>query len=294
MKLKRLLFTLSALSFFLLVAPAYAQLAEGKGVFEFSGYKPLQDKPVRVFYYQPKGDVKNMPILFVMHGVLRNADTYRDNWVALADQYKILVIVPEFSEAYFPGTAAYNFGNIQAKNGTLNDESVWAFSLIDPIFDEVVKQTGSKQKKYDLFGHSAGSQFAHRFTLFMKNTKANRVVTANAGSYTVLDFDVAFPYGIKDMGFDNDRLKQLLQKDVVVLLGEKDIDPHHKYLPTTKEAMKQGLFRLERGKYFYDKAKAQAERLGVPFNWKLQTVPGVAHENEKMAIDAAKYLYGNS
>lgn len=296
MNLKRLLFTLStlsALSFLLLFVPAYAQLTDGKGVFEFSGYKPLQNKPVRVFYYQPKGDVKNMPILFVMHGVLRNADTYRDNWLELAEQYKILVIVPEFSQEYFPGSASYNFGNVQAKDGSLNDESIWSFSLIDPIFDNVVKQTGSNQKKYDLFGHSAGSQFSHRFILFSKKNKSNRVITANAGSYTALDFDVKYPYGIKDMGFDDERLKHLFQKEVVVQLGEKDINPNDKNLPKTKEAMKQGNFRLERGKYFYEMAKAQAERLKVPFNWKLRTVPNSAHQNEKMAVDAAKYLYGN-
>lgn len=292
MNLKRLLLTLAVLfSFF--TAPLYAQLSYGSGSFEFSGYKPLKDKPIKVFYYQPEGDVKNMPILFVMHGVLRNADTYRDNWIELAERYKILVIVPEFSKEFFPGSAMYNFGNVQAKNGSLNNESVWSFNLIDSIFDDVVKQTGSDQKKYDLFGHSAGSQFTHRFVLFMKKNKTNRVITANAGSYTALDFDVNYPYGIKNIGLDDERLKLLLQKELVVQLGEKDIDPNDKNLPKGKEAMKQGNFRLERGKYFYEMAKAQAKRLKVPFNWKLRTVPDAAHQNEKMAIDAAKYLYGN-
>ena len=274
------------------VSYSFAQINEGAGTFNFNEYKPLKDKPIRVFYYRPEGDVTQMPILFVMHGVLRNADVYRDNWIKLAEQYKILVIVPEFSKEYYPSSRMYNFGNVQRKDKTINKESLWSFSVIDPIFDSVVRQTGSTQKKYDLFGHSAGSQFVHRFFLFKEHTKANRIVTANAGSYTVLDPDTPFPYGIKDMGFTEDRLKNLLQRQLVVQLGEADTDPNHKQLPRSEEAMKQGAFRLERGKYFYNTAKALAEKLKVPFKWEIRTVPGVAHDNGKMAVDAAKYLYG--
>lgn len=289
MYLKKLLF---ALSFLLLVSPLYAQIGEGKGVYEFFDFKPVSGKAMDVYYYKPEGDASKMPILFVMHGVLRNADTYRDNWVELADKYKVLVIVPQFTQENFRGDRGYAFGNVQAKSGELNDPSVWSFNPIDKIFDDVVKQTNSKQTKYDLFGHSAGSQFAHRFIIFTKKNKANRVVTANAGSYTILDSQVNYPFGIKGVDIDDNRLKLLLQKDLVVQLGDKDIDSNHKQLPKSEGAMKQGAFRLERGQYFYNKAKAQAERLGVPFQWKLRIVAGAAHQNEKMAIDAAKYLYG--
>lgn len=290
MNFKPLLFIVSFLLFTITVS---AQLTNGKGSFEFSEYRPLKDKPIKVFYYKPNGDVKNMPILFVMHGVLRNADTYRDNWVDLSEKYKVLIIVPEFSTQYFPGSRSYNYGNLKTKGGELNDEAIWSYSLIDPVFDYVVKLTGSNQQTYDIFGHSAGSQFVHRFFLFKEKTKANKIVTANAGTYTALDFDIEFPYGIKDMGINNNRLKNILGKELIIQLGEEDIDPKDKYLTVTPAAMKQGRFRLERGKYFYEVAKTQAERLNTDFNWKIRTVPGVGHQNEKMAIDAAEYLYGN-
>ncbi len=289
MKLKQLLLILS---FFFLVTPVNAQLSPGKGVYEFTGYKSKNDSPFNVYYYLPEGDVSKMPILFVMHGVLRNADTYRDNWVDLADKHKVLIVVPQFTQENFKGDRGYAFGNVQARGGVLNDPSEWSFSLIDQIFDDVVKQTKSTQTKYDLFGHSAGSQFAHRFIIFTKKNKANRVITANAGSYTVLDYEVNYPFGIKDMDINDKHLKYLLQKDLVVQLGDKDNDPNHKQLPKSAEAMKQGAHRFERGHYFFEKAKAQAERLGVPFNWKLRIVKGAGHQNEKMAVDAAKYLYG--
>jgi hypothetical protein len=289
MKVKQILL---AILFFFFVTPVYAQMSVGSGVYEFKGYQSKVGSPFNVYYYLPKGDASKMPILFVMHGVLRNADTYRDNWVDLAKKHKVIIVVPQFTQENFPRDRGYAFGNVQNSNGTLNDPSEWSFNLIDQIFDDVVKQTGSIQTSYDLFGHSAGSQFSHRFIIFSKANKANRVITANAGSYTVLDEDVKYPFGTKDMGIDNERLKMLLQKDLVVQLGDKDNDPNHKQLPKSAFAMKQGTNRFERGHYFYEKAKEQAQRLGVPFNWKLRIVQGAAHQNELMAIDAAKYLYG--
>lgn len=289
MRLASLLFVLS---FLLFAKPVFSQLPDGKGVIEFSDHKILKGKPMKIFYYKPTGDIKNVPVLFVMHGVLRNADVYRDNWVELAEKYKVLVIVPEFSKTSFPGSRFYNLGNLKTKAGDLNPESSWSYSLIDPIFDHVVKITNSNQLKYDLFGHSAGSQFVHRFFIFKENTKANRVVTANAGGYTALDFDTDFPYGIKDMGITDKRLKNILSKELLIQLGEEDIDPNHINLNRDAAAMKQGRFRLERGKYFFEVAKAQAKRLNVDFKWKIRTVPGAGHENDKMAVDAALYLYG--
>ncbi|NGF57105.1 alpha/beta hydrolase [Parapedobacter sp. SGR-10] len=277
-----------------LVMMAEAQITEGKGYFEFSDNEHLEGKKMRIFYYRPTGDVTRMPILFVMHGMLRNADVYRDNWVSLADKHKVLVIVPEFSNKDFPGSRAYNYGNVLTKGGNSVDEKYWSYSLIDPIFDYVVKITDSKVQLYDLFGHSAGSQFAHRFFLFNKDTKANRVVASNAGSYMVLDQHIAFPWGLKGTPVDKEHLRVAFAKQLVVQLGENDNDPNHHQLPKGKEAMKQGEHRFERGQYFFKTAREVAEKEGMSFNWSIRTVPGVGHQNGKMAVDAAEFLYGGS
>lgn len=289
MKIKHLI----ASAFLLFTLPTFAQLADGSGIFDFS-HPPLHKKDhMRIFYHKPAGDVANMPVLFVMHGINRNADTYRDNWVKLSEKHKILVIVPEFSNELFPRSGAYNLGNVRIKSGRLNDESEWAYSLIDPIFEEVVRRSGSKQQKYDLFGHSAGSQFAHRFLLFMKDTKANRIIAANAGTYMALERDVQYPWGLKGTNLSDEHLKAVLAREVVIHLGEKDIDPAHRHLNVTPQGMRQGKHRFERGHFFYETAKKLAEELGTDFNWKIRTVPNAAHSNARMANDIAGYLYGN-
>jgi len=53
---------------------------------------------------------------------------------------------------------------------------------------------------------------------------------------------------------------------------------------------RQGVNRLERGRNFFAAAQALAVAEGVPFGWRLLTVPGVAHVNARMAVAAAPLL----
>ncbi len=283
------LFLISGTFLFLSTQLVSQPLQQGAGTFQFTN----NNKSLQVYYYVPEGDVKTMPILFVMHGTNRNADDYRDNWIELANTYKILVVAPEFTRADYPGSRGYNLGNMFDKEGNKVPENRWAFSLIEPIFDKVIDLTQSDQKSYDMFGHSAGSQFTHRFILFEKNLRINRVVSSNAGWYTIPDFEIAFPYGLKNTMLKNETLANNFRMKHIIQLGEEDNDPNHKYLRKADEAMKQGKHRFERGNYFYQQAKNAAQKLNTPFNWEIRTVPGVGHKNAKMAIDAASYLYGD-
>jgi hypothetical protein len=265
----------------------------GKGVFVFDEYEPLVDKPVRVFTYRPEGDVASMPILFVMHGTLRNADDYRDNWIEIADEYGVLVVTPEFDSEDFPGSRGYNLGGMFDEDGNQVGEQYWAYSLIEPIFDQVLEMTDSKEAGYDIFGHSAGAQFTHRLFLFKEGLRANHVISANAGWYTMPDFEIEFPYGLKNTAVDEKALTNRLESRMLIQLGEEDNDPNHRFLRTADEAMRQGAHRFERGHNFYEKAQKIADNNGSNFQWSIRTVPEVGHENAKMAIDIADYLFRN-
>ncbi|MCG8481875.1 MAG: hypothetical protein MJA31_01055, partial [Clostridia bacterium] len=263
---------------------------KGKKSLVFDSYQPLKDKPVKLWYYTPVDNPKDLPILFVMHGTKREGERYMDNLIEFADQYQFIIIAPEFSKAKYPGSAGYNLGNMFDDEGVAISEDKWSFSIIEPIFDFVVSKINGNQKNYDMFGHSAGAQFVHRFLVFKKDTRVNRLVSANAGWYTLPDFQIDFPYGLKGTEAGQSKLERALQKSMTILLGEEDIK-RDKYLRITEEADMQGLHRLERGQYYYQKGIEIANTLNTTINWTIQFVPGVGHSSKGVSPATAKILY---
>ena len=77
---------------------------------------------------------------------------------------------------------------------------------------------------------------------------------------------------------------------MLVLLGEKDVTTSGPDVPRSSEALAQGAHRLERGKKFFDVAKAQAGQLGTELKWELVVVPGVGHSSRAMSRVAARML----
>lgn len=271
------------------VAQAQSVIKQGKGSFVFDDYPSVEDG-MKVYYYSPQEDITELPVVFVLHGVLRNADDYRDNWIKLAEEHQLLIIAPEFSKEAFPGSRSYNLGNMFSKEGEPLEEELWSYSLLDPLFDHIKAKAGSKAVGYTLFGHSAGAQFAHRFGMYKPKNNALMLISANAGWYTMPDFSVSFPYGLKGSSATEEHLKKAFALPMIVFLGEEDTDPNHKYLRKTEEAQAQGSHRFARGKAFFQQAQAMADSLNVPFNWQLKTVPGVAHSNGKMAEAAVTLI----
>lgn len=251
-------------------------------------------KTVPVWYYVPPDAAADTPILFVMHGVNRNADDYRNSWLPHAEKYRVVLLAPEFSEKEFPGDEGYNLGGIvDARKRALPAEQ-WAFSFIEPIFDEVRTALGNRSEKYYLYGHSAGAQFVHRYLYYVPNARVANVVAANSGWYTLPDQKIDFPYGLRGARVSDQALKTMLQRPVVILLGTQDNDPNHKHLRRAAEAMKQGPHRLARGQFFFNAAQRKAAELKVPFGWKLATAPGIGHSDRGMAAFAIEWLFGQA
>lgn len=264
------------------------------GASDFVAAVKLRDRAIdmRVFVNVPAGDTADRPILFVMHGVKRDPDRYRDEWKLLSDRYRITVLVPEFSNATFPRRENYNFGGVVDREGHARPRAGWHFQLIDQIFDDFVKRSGSKAQTYDLYGHSAGAQFAHRFALLGGSARVGRVVMANAGSYSMPVLGTPFPWGLGNIGLDASDMTRILSLEGIVMLGDRDVDPNHPALPRDPEALEQGPHRFARGTKFFEMLHAEARRRPFRFAWRKVVVPGVAHDNAGMAEAAAAELYG--
>jgi poly(3-hydroxybutyrate) depolymerase len=272
-------------AFFGLTLGGGEQGSRGSFQFEQGGHQ------LTVWHYRPAAASAGAPVLFVLHGVGRNAEDYLNDWIDQANRHNFLLVVPEFSKAEFPGEEAYNSGNLFDAAGQLRPREQWSFSMIEPIFDRVRAQLGSQRGDYLIYGHSAGAQFVHRFLYFVPSARVTRAVAANAGWYMLPELATAFPYGLKGTPVDEAALRTALARPLVVLLGEADTDGQHQSLRHTPESDAQGLYRLARGQYFYAQARATAAALGAPFQWTLSTVPGVAHVNKDMAPFAARQLF---
>jgi poly(3-hydroxybutyrate) depolymerase len=254
----------------------------------FSGWA---GPPVPVRSYVPVQHDASTPIVIVMHGASRDAPRYYEDWKSLAESQGFIVAVPYLSKDHFPGSESYNLGNVfDPDTGEPNAIEQRTFSLVEPLFDEIVSRVGGEQQDYILYGHSAGSQFVHRLMFFAPELRASNFIAANAGWYTMPDFAVEYPYGLKNSGIVEQDLPTIFAKPLTLLLGDADIDVNADKLRKTLEAEAQGANRLERGHAMYVLGRKKAEQLGVPFNWKLLVVKGADHDNAKMAPAAATLI----
>jgi poly(3-hydroxybutyrate) depolymerase len=248
--------------------------------------------PMRIFLHRPAAWTARDRVIIVMHGQGRDADRYLAQWAPQAEAANLLVVAPEFSRALYPTTAAYNWGNVVGEGGAPNLPATWAFGTIDRVWAVVREHALAERSGYVLFGHSAGAQFVHRYLLLAEASAADAIITANAGSYTMPTREAAFPFGLGGTAVDEAMLARAFARPVTVLLGSDDVDQTHPSLPRQPGAMAQGPHRLARGLRFFAEARTEAARLGVPFRWRLETVPGVGHDNAGMAARAALLAAG--
>jgi poly(3-hydroxybutyrate) depolymerase len=265
----------------------------GRGSFVHLDVAPRGALPVRVHTYVPPPCVsKPCPLVISMHGLARNAVAARDNWIEAAEANDLLIAAPEFDKDRFP-TRLYQLGGVQGEA----DRGNWVYSTIERLFDRLKDTDRIVGDSYVLFGHSAGAQFVHRMALLMPEARYSTAVIGNAGYYTLpLSSDAAggrdYPYSLGNTSATIDSLRLSFGKPMLMLLGDQDNDPEHHQLNNSAGAKAQGPHRLARGQFFFAAAQAEAKRRNLPFNWRMVIVPGVAHEQTRIARAAAKLLFG--
>ncbi|MBY0448419.1 MAG: hypothetical protein K2P95_06990, partial [Hyphomonadaceae bacterium] len=104
-------------------APATRACSEA-AVFTLSSWA---GPPLRVFTLRPASAGPDAPVVFVLHGVKRDADRYFADWRGLAEQNGFVLVAPEFSQAAFPGADGYNLGGVLDAAGRAAPRGTWAF-----------------------------------------------------------------------------------------------------------------------------------------------------------------------
>jgi len=290
-------------------------LKTGSGAFLIDGGKEHLGRTIKVYYHMPENYTKDSNVLIVVPGAGRNGDSYRDAWIEKSEQYGVLILSPMYEETQYPFEDYHLGGVIESPNlmesvtfventniARLNEEvftctfnpnrDEWLFNDFDRLFDLVVAATNSSQTQYDIFGHSAGGQILHRFAIFQPDSRARRIVAANPGFYTLPDFDTDIPLGLKSTPLTEEDLQQSFRKRLVVFVGALDNEQEQGGTMLRSPTVdRQGTHRLARGRFFYNFAERQAQAMRSTFNWTLEIIPNVGHDQEKMGQAAADYLY---
>lgn len=235
---------------------------------------------------------KPCPLVIAMHGLTRNAIQTRDNWLELAEKHGLIVVAPYLDRQRFP-TRLYQQGGVVGEP----DRAKWLYQTIERLYDHLAMQKRAEAGGYVLFGHSAGAQFVHRMVLAMPEARYRVAIAGNAGFYTLPTGKVEaggfeFPFSLDGTPISEADRKAVLQRPMVLMLGDRDNDPNHYQLNNSDGAKAQGPHRFARGQFFFAAAEAEAKRLGVPLGWKKVVVPGVDHDNTRMAAAAAQLIFG--
>lgn len=294
-------------------------LKSGPGSFDVPGGPGNEDRTIGVRYFLPRRFTRRSPILLVIPGSGRHAGDYRDAWINTARRSGALVAALNYPRRDYD-FAAYQMGGViddlevrnaprpgrdglPRRRARVLDEDIdydinrrpeeWLYADFDRIFDMLVAATGSTRTRYDIFGHSAGAQVVHRMVLFRPESKADRVICANAGLYTLPSLNQPLLTGLQGTGMTRTTLAASFRTPMMVMLGGEDTETDAGTLRLrTPSIDEQGRTRLDRGRYFYETGKAVARSIGAPFNWRLKVVPGVGHDYRRMSVAAGRYLYG--
>ncbi len=268
----------------------------GTGVFQFPITSDSIGSKMNVFFHIPSNAHTQSPILFVFHGNGRDAEYSRNLLIKESENKDVIIICPEFSDKLFPGSNEYQLGGMfkngeNAKLSELRPSDQWTFSLIDKMFSTVKSDIKSEVGYYDMFGHSAGAQFVHRFITFMPSARVRKAVSAASGWYTLPDVKTDFPYGLGQTGVNESSFEDIFAKSILVSVGSKDIDPNSSALRHDTQSDLQGLNRVDRARFYFAECQKQAGKYGLNLNWKFTENSGVEHDFVGNATAAFQWLY---
>jgi pimeloyl-ACP methyl ester carboxylesterase len=262
---------------FVLCSSLAAQAAPSTGLGEGMQIMRLNGFQMEIFTYRPR--CLNPSLLIVLHGMGRNAKSYRDSAIPLGEELCMFIAAPEFDRQRFANWS-YQHGGI-VHQGQVQSAENWTGHLVVELARQLSHAEG-RPMRYSLIGHSGGGQFLSRLAAFVP-TSAERIVLANPGTLVFPSLDVSAPYGLGGVYADpaaSQALRQYLARPITIFLGEGDV--HEKNLDMGPEAMAQGGTRLERGVNAFRAAQALARAYGWEFHWRLVEAAGVGHSARKM------------
>ena len=244
----------------------------GTGAFTFTPTGHLSDRPITVFYHIPDSAHQSSPIAMVVHGSARDGEYLRNALKPESDRRNAIILMPNFGSAEYSNNY-FLLGNLfdDGENPSVasqNDSTEWTYAIIEQLFIHFRAEVASKDARYDLVGFSGGGQFAHRFALFAHRPQCDRIVACSSGWYTLPDAASPYPYGLGTTQRASDAdVRKALATPLHLAVGSADTDPNSSGLRHTAEADAQGLNRVQRANYAFQRAMDQSTAINAPLAW---------------------------
>ena len=270
----------------LLVALLYSSIGYTDEVQRVT-YASWNKPDVELLYVLPKEINKNTKVLFIIHGGGRNVDKYLNLWRKPAIDKNVILVAPHFTRENYQFYAT--LGMAKSSGNIIDNKVNWLTNSIASFHTFFKSKFNLSTDTYFMFGFSGGSQFTHRYLMYGQDKAVEKAAIGSAGWYTFINNE-PFPYGIKNMPLEPGRIEWLMSTEVLFLLGDKDNDPNHSSLNSSKGARKQGNNRLSRGWNYFDNLIKIGNRFQIPFRWRYELIEGVYLYTKLMSRAAMPFI----
>lgn len=232
------------------------------------------------YQYVPRSYDGSTPykLLVVVHGNGRHVEEYAEMFTRFADEQRYIILAP-----YFPDDVRFQqLGIGEDEKVIRSDERVLG------LVDELSGRLNIQKDRFDLFGFSAGGQFAHRF-LYLHPERLRSVVVASPGTVTVPQDRYDWPSGfgrLQKLAGASVNLDRVRQVRVMLTVGTDDVDDDS--LRETDEANRFGKTRIARARSLH-KAWDDAN-----ITHRYLEIKGLDHELDKRIVEPATQFLAQS
>ncbi|WP_370280454.1 hypothetical protein [Pontibacterium sp.] len=226
---------------------------------------------------QPKQPGTALPLVVVIHGSSRTAESYRDRFIEFAEQYSCIVLVPLFPVGILaPGDA--DSYKMQCPSSVRYDLILLA--MVDEVSANYAVLPG-----LFLHGFSGGAQFAHRF-FYLHPQRLKALSIAAPGQVTLLDEQYSWGRGIADFEQCFGRAvcySSMRQVPVQMVIGGEDNE-----LIMDDYVTPDGRMRSRQQRLHALHRNFSEQGIAVQF----VTVPGVEHDGYSLLAESQRFLAG--
>jgi hypothetical protein len=161
----------------------------------------------------------SFPLLVVIHGDARAAQSLRDAFADFAEINRCVVLAPLFPAGIIDPHDQHNYKRIKYKDIRYDH-------ILLAIVEEISKRLPIKKDRFFMFGFSGGGQFVHRF-FYLHPQRLQAISIGAPGTVTILDPTKKYWVGTKgfpqEFGQEID-LSALCQVKTQLIVGSEDTD----------------------------------------------------------------------